>query len=196
MSESAAAFLAIHHGVAATIADAASIGLVGASIEDTDPATDALFERSEAAERIEAARSAAPVGQFVLNARVDPYLVRRPTDEPAALFDDTVERAASYIAAGADCIYVPGVDDPAVIAALVAAIAAPLNVVVGLTERLTDADTLFSLGVARISVGGSLARAVLAFVERAGRTLLDGTFDHARDAIAHQDLQRRFGATT
>lgn len=180
--------------VAATIVAAVDLGAVGANLEDVDPSSGSLFAPGEAAERVAAARAAAPAGTFVLNARVDSYLQRRAGDPEGAVFDDAVERAARYVWAGADCVFVPGVDDVAVIGALVDAVGAPLNVVAGLTGSVVDASVLRALGVARISVGGSLARAALGFVERAGRDLLDGRFDHARDAIAHGDLQRRFGA--
>jgi 2-methylisocitrate lyase-like PEP mutase family enzyme len=183
--------------VAATIADAVSLGAVGANVEDRDPTTGGLFDPAEAAERIAAARSAVAPGGFVLNARVDSYLLQQGTNEPAAVFSDAVDRAARYVAAGADCVFVPGVDDPPTIAALVDAVDAPLNVVAGLTGRVSDAATLRSLGVARISIGGSLARGALGFVERAGRDLLErGSFDYARDATAHSDLQRRFALPT
>lgn len=47
----------------------------------------------------------------------------------------------------------------------------------------------------RVSLGGSLARAVLSLVERAGRELLDtGTLDFLDGAMAYADLQRRFGS--
>ena len=98
-----------------------------------------------------------------------------------------------YVEAGADCVFVPGVDDEDTIRRLAAEIPAPLNVVAGLTASVLDAPTLFSLGVTRVSVGGSLARAALGYVERAGREMLEhGTFGFTADAIAHGDLQRRF----
>ena len=60
---------------------------------------------------------------------------------------------------------------------------------------LTDAPTPFSLGVKRVSLGGSLARATLSFLERAGRELLDaGTLGFLDGAVGYADLQRRFGA--
>ncbi|KRA24763.1 hypothetical protein ASD65_10270 [Microbacterium sp. Root61] len=59
----------------------------------------------------------------------------------------------------------------------------------------TDAPTLFSLGVARVSLGGSLARTALSGLERAGRELLEtGTLGFLDGAITYADLQRRFGA--
>jgi 2-methylisocitrate lyase-like PEP mutase family enzyme len=190
-----AGYSATTEGVGTVVGEAVSIGVLGANIEDQDPSTGTLFAPEVAADRIAAARSAAPTGTFVLNARVDSYLLPG-TEGPGAVFDDAVTRAALYVAAGADCIFVPGVDDPATIAELVEGIDAPLNVVVGLTDRLLDLATLRSLGVARITVGGSLARAALGFVERVGHDLLDGNFDHARAAIPHGELQVRFAAST
>jgi 2-methylisocitrate lyase-like PEP mutase family enzyme len=178
--------------VAATIADAASIGVVGANLEDLRPGG-GLFPVEEAVDRLTAVRSAAPTGTFVLNARTDTYLSRSPSGEPDDLFAETVARAERYVAAGADCIFVPGVDDADTIRRLVEAIPAPLNVVAGLTANVLDAATLGGLGVARISVGGSLARATLGYVERAAEAMrTDGTFAFTADAIPHTDLQHRF----
>ncbi len=175
--------------VAATVSAAAAAGAVGANIEDARPGPGAgLFTPDAAAARLEAARDAAPAGTFVLNARIDSYLA--PVDDA---LDDSLARAERYVAAGADCIFVPGVDDAEDIRRLASAIDAPLNVVAGLTGASPDVAALGALGVARVSVGGSLARAALAYVERAGREMLeDGTFGFTRETIPHGDLQRRF----
>ena len=81
----------------------------------------------------------------------------------------------------------PGVVEADTIRRLAAAIPGPLNVVAGLANTI-DAPTLFSLGVKRVSLGGSLARASLSVLERAGRELLD-----SRDARLPRrcDLLRR-----
>ena len=125
----------------------------------------------------------------MLNARTDTWFGGATGD----VFDETVERAVRYVEAGADCVFVPGVVEEDDIRRLAEAIPAPLNVVAGLAS-LTDAPTLFSLGVKRVSLGGSLARAALSFLERAGRELLDsGTLGFLDGAVAYADLQRRFG---
>ncbi len=173
--------------VGRTVARAVELGAVGANLEDADRG--GLFGIDEAVDRLAAARAAAPSGTFVLNARTDTYFAG-PTGDP---FAQTVERAARYLQAGADCVFVPGVAEPDTIRRLAAAIPGPLNVVAGLVNRI-DAPTLFSLGVKRVSLGGSLARAVLSTLERAGRELLDtGTLDFLDGAISYADLQRRFG---
>lgn len=173
--------------VGRTVARAARLGVVGANLEDAG--RDGLFGIDEAADRIAAARSAAPRGTFVLNARTDTYFGGATGD----VFAETVERAQRYVDAGADCIFVPGVVEEDTIRRLAAAIPAPLNVVAGLAST-TDAPTLFSLGVTRVSVGGSLARAALSLVERAGRELLEsGTLGFLDGVIGYADLQERFG---
>ncbi len=173
--------------VGRTVATALELGVVGGNIEDA--AQGRLFDIDEATERIAAARAAAPGGTFVLNARTDTYFAGTTED----VFDATVERAVRYVDAGADCVFVPGVVEEETIRRLAAAIPAPLNVVAGLASTI-DAPTLFSLGVRRVSLGGSLARAALSMVERAGRELLDsGTLGFLDGAIGYADLQRRFG---
>jgi 2-methylisocitrate lyase-like PEP mutase family enzyme len=174
--------------VGRTVALAVELGAVGANLEDAGHG--GLFGIDEAVDRLAAARAAAPSGTFVLNARTDTYFAGT-TGDP---FAETVERAVRYVEAGADCVFVPGVVDEDTIQRLAAAIPAPLNVVAGLANTI-DAPTLFSLGVKRVSLGGSLARAVLSTLERAGRELLDsGTLGFLDGAIAYADMQRRFGS--
>lgn len=172
--------------VAGTVALAAQAGVVGGNLEDAVDGR--LLDADAAVERVAAARDAAPRGTFVLNARTDTYFVGTAGDP----FAQTVERATRYVEAGADCVFVPGVVDDDTIRRLAAAVPAPLNVVAGLASR-TDVPTLFSLGVRRVSVGGSIARAALSAVERAGRELLGpGTLGFLDGAFSYAELQRRF----
>jgi 2-methylisocitrate lyase-like PEP mutase family enzyme len=174
--------------VGESVARAAALGVVGANIEDAR--ADGLYGVEEAVSRIAAARAAAPRGTFVLNARTDTYLAGDDGD----VFDETVERAIRYVEAGADCVFVPGVVEEHTIRRLAHAIPGPLNVVAGLAST-TDAPTLFSLGVKRVSLGGSLARASLSMLERAGRELLGpGTLGFLDGAVSYAEMQRRFGS--
>jgi 2-methylisocitrate lyase-like PEP mutase family enzyme len=172
--------------VGRTVARAVELGAAGGNLEDAGP--DGLFGIEEAIDRLAAARAVAPSGTFVLNARTDTYL----TGATGNAFAETVERAVRYVQAGADCVFVPGVVAEDTIRRLAATIPGPLNVVAGLVNTI-DAPTLFSLGVKRVSLGGSLARAALSMLERAGRELLDsGTLSFLDGVIAYADLQRRF----
>ena len=174
--------------VGRTVARAVDLGAVGGNLEDAAPG--GLFGVDEAVDRLAAARAAAPRGTFVLNARTDTYFAGTTGD----VFAETVERAIRYVGAGADCVFVPGVVEEETIRRLAAAVPGPLNVVAGLANVI-DAPTLFALGVKRVSLGGSLARAALSMLERAGRELLEsGTLGFLGDAIGYADLQRRFGS--
>lgn len=171
--------------VAGTVARAAELGAVGANLEDA--VEGGLFGIDEAAERIAAARAAAPAGTFVLNARTDTYF-GGVTGDP---FEETLERARRYVEAGADCVFVPGVVEGETIRRLAAEIPAPLNIVAGLANSI-DAPALFSLGVRRVSLGGSLARAALGLLDRAARELREtGTLDFLDGALPYAEVQRR-----
>ncbi|MGY2873131.1 2-methylisocitrate lyase-like PEP mutase family enzyme [Marmoricola sp. URHA0025 HA25] len=172
--------------VGRTVAMAVELGVVGANLEDAGP--DGLYGIEEAADRIAAARAVAPSGTFVLNARTDTYFAGTGGD----VFAETVARAVRYVEAGADCVFVPGVVESDTIRRLADAIPGPLNVVAGLANTI-DARTLFTLGVKRVSLGGSLARAAFSMLEDAGRELLDsGTLGFLDGAIGYAELQRRF----
>lgn len=173
--------------VAGTVTTAAGLGVIGGNLEDAIHPGE-LLPVEAARERVEAARSSAPAGTFVLNARTDTYMAKHPD-----AFAETIRRAEQYVAAGADCIFVPGVGAADEIGRLTVEIDAPVNVVAGLVEPVLDAATLRELGVARISIGGTLTRAALTLVEKAGREMLEqGTFGFADGALSYGEFQQRF----
>jgi 2-methylisocitrate lyase-like PEP mutase family enzyme len=171
--------------VAATIELARETGLAGGNIEDFDGR--ALYDESLSVERIVAAREAAGP-DFVLTARTDGQLLAAPTS-----LADSIHRANRYREAGADCLYVPGVNDLDTIANLVKEIEGPLNVVIGLgTSTLTTHD-LLAAGVTRISLGGSIARAALAFIRASAQELqTEGTITFAENQIPQRELNTLF----
>lgn len=172
--------------VARTVTRAAELGVAGVNIEDA--VAGALLDVDDAVARLRAARSAVPRGELVLNARTDAYFVGDA--DPFAL---TVDRARRFADAGADCVFVPGVDDEDDIRRLTAAIPVPVNIVAGLTPRVIDAPALFALGVRRVSVGGSLARVAYSALERAATELRDrGTLGFLDGVMGYAELQQRF----
>ena len=164
---------------ARTIQLAAECGLVGGSIEDaTGDRSNPIYEFSHAVERIAAAAEASKSEPFLLTARSENYLWGRPD------LDDTIARLQAFSAAGADVPFAPGLASLADIAAVVAAVDKPLNVVMGLKGAPISVDELRKAGVRRISVGGSFARAALGAMIRAAREVRDlGTFSYAADAL-------------
>jgi 2-methylisocitrate lyase-like PEP mutase family enzyme len=178
--------------VATTVRGAIEAGAVGCNIEDATGRSDQpLFDFELACDRIRAGAEAARRAgwPFVLNARTDPYLTRRGAD--AANFTEAVKRANAYREAGADCLFVPGPMDADTIGRLVREIRGPLNVLGargGSASALSIAD-LERLGVKRVSIGGSLSVAALAFVQRAMRELREqGTFGYAPAALSNASI--------
>jgi 2-methylisocitrate lyase-like PEP mutase family enzyme len=157
--------------VAATIREALIAGVAGCSIEDaTGQADQPIYAREQANERIAAAAEAAHGGptQLVLTARAENYLYDR------ADLADTIARLQGYQEAGADVLYAPGLTEAADIATVLAEVQRPVNVL--LLAGGPGLAQLADLGVARISVGGTLAYVALgALVEAAGGLLAGRT---------------------
>jgi len=171
--------------VAATIGLAHAAGAVGGNIEDYsgDPASP-LLDHELAVERIRAARGAA--AGFVLNGRTDALLFGLPLEE-------SIRRANAYLAAGADCAFVPGAADAATIGTLVRELDGPLNVVMGLTGGALSLDDLRELGVRRVTVGGSIARAMYRQLIDSARELAEhGTFGYAASQVSQDELNTIF----
>ena len=176
--------------VGETIRRAVAAGVVGANLEDgtlSGPAP--LFPIADYARRLRAAREAADATgiRFTLNARIDTFLrgAGRPFDETYA---ETLERASAALDAGADCIYVPWLTDIQVIARLVRDIPAPINVLGAMAG--TPAPPLHLLraeGVRRVSIGGSLAVAMMSQVRTIVRSMRAGTIDYGSE-MSNRDM--------
>jgi 2-methylisocitrate lyase-like PEP mutase family enzyme len=165
---------------AETIRLAAEAGLVGGSIEDaTDDAEDPIYAFDLAVGRVAAAARAAHDHEFVLTARAENFLYGR------ADLEDTIRRLQAFEQAGADVLYAPGLTDFEAIRKVCASVSKPVNVVMGLTGATYSVDELAALGVKRISVGGSMARAALGALLRAAREVKEqGTFTYASEAMS------------
>jgi 2-methylisocitrate lyase-like PEP mutase family enzyme len=175
--------------VAETIGLAIDAGLAGGNIEDRRPRAE-LYDEPLAVERIRAAREAidARGSRFVLTARTDAFQL----DSSSALAD-AIRRANRYREAGADCLFAPGPSDVETVRTLVKEIDGPLNVVMGLGTAQGNANDLLAAGVARISLGGSIARAALGFVRRCAEELREaGTIRFAEMQIPQSELNALF----
>ena len=155
-------------GVAANVTLAIETGVAGLSVEDSSWAEgDPLYDFDLSVARVAAARKAIDASghDVFLTARSEGFFAGKPD------LDETVARIEAYAAAGADCLYAPGIREEAQIAAIVGAAGGkPVNVLsYGLSLK-----TLEGLGVRRISVGGSLTRSVYAELIRIG-TEIAGT---------------------
>ncbi|MFG2208262.1 isocitrate lyase/phosphoenolpyruvate mutase family protein [Streptomyces sp. NPDC048638] len=148
------------------VAELAAVGAAGINLEDGLPGGEGLQPAARQAELIVAVKERAP-GVF-LNARIDTHwLVDAPPPLSAAL-----DRAETYLAAGADGIFVPGVVADDEMSALVSAVPAPLNILFApgrhTVSRLAD------LGVRRISTGSLLFRTALGAALAAAESVRSG----------------------
>src|SRR5207237_2908694 len=75
-----------------------------------------------------------------------------------------VRRANGYLAAGADCLFVPHVSDGETIGRLASELAGPLNVIAG--PPAPPLSELERLGVRRASLGPRVVQATLGLVRR------------------------------
>jgi len=185
-------FAADAAGVAESVRLAVETGVAGLSIEDsTGDAAKPLHDLPVAVERVRAARRAIDKagGDTLLVGRAECFLVGRPD------LAETIARLKEYSAAGADCLYAPGIRTREDIAAVVAAVAPkPVNLLIGWASELTLADVA-ALGVRRVSVGGALARSAWGGFTRAAKRIAgEGRFDGFADAASGADLNRLFGS--
>jgi methylisocitrate lyase len=176
-------------GVARNVARAVKAGVSGLSIEDSTGDKDKpLFEHQLAVERIKAARRAidADNSGVLLTGRCEAFLWG-VTDLKLV-----TERLQAYAAAGADCLYAPGIKTSQEISAVVKAVhPKPVNLLVG--TPIVTADQAEELGVRRISVGGSLARSAWAGFMKAAKEIADhGTFGELAQGYAGGELNKMF----
>ncbi len=184
-------------GVAESVRLCVETGVAGLSIEDsTGDAAKPLYDLDDAVARIRAARRAMDQagGGVMLVGRAEGFIVGRPD------LDDAIRRLRAYSAAGADCLYAPGIRTREEISAVVEAVAPkPVNLLVGFASELT-VDDIAALGVRRVSVGGALARSAWGGFMRAAKTIAEaGRFDGFAgtppnaelNALFRDDLARR-----
>ena len=181
-------------GVAESVTLCAATGCAGLSLEDASGERHApLFELPHAVERIRDARAARDAARsgVVLTARCEAWLVG--ADDPKKI---ALERLVAFAEAGADCLYAPGVRDPATIAELVRAVAPkPVNVLVSAPAPGLSLKSLADLGVRRVSLGSTLARVAWgAFLAAADALVAADSFDVLAGAAPFQDLNALFAA--
>jgi 2-methylisocitrate lyase-like PEP mutase family enzyme len=176
--------------VAVNVARGVKTGVAGLSIEDTTgDAAKPLYDRAHAVERIKAARAAidADHSGVLLTGRCDAFFVGQ---------DDlnlVIDRLCAYAEAGADCLYAPGIKTREQIEAVVKAVAPkPVNLLIGASGL--SVKQAADLGVRRISVGGSLARAAWAGFMRAAKEMAEqGTFTELAKGYPGGELNKMFG---
>jgi 2-methylisocitrate lyase-like PEP mutase family enzyme len=182
-------FAADPEGVAANVTRCIATGVAGLSVEDSPKDARPLYELDAAVARVKAARAAVDRagGDVVFTARAENFIRGVPD------LDDVIRRLKAYAAAGADCLYAPGIRTREQIEAVVKAVAPkPVNFLAGWAMDFKVGD-IAAMGVRRISVGGSLSRAAMhAFVKTATEIANEGKFDGFAGLISNAELNKFF----
>jgi 2-methylisocitrate lyase-like PEP mutase family enzyme len=177
---------------AETARGVAAAGAIGMNLEDTG-ARGELLPLELAVERVRAGRAAAEAAgvPLVINGRTDVFGPTGPA--PAERLAEAIRRANAYLAAGADCAFVPWVTDREQIGRLAREVQGPLNVLG--TPASPPIPELERLGVRRVSVGSGIARAAYGLARRVAVELHGtGTYEAmGAGAIPYAEMQRLLG---
>ena len=161
----------------AVAAYVAALGVAGINIEDSS--AERLIAPHAHAAKIAAIKHAAPA--VFVNARIDTYWLGQDATVAA-----TLERAGTYVEAGADGVFVPGASEPAELRELSDAIPVPLNVLVVPALSLAE---LGKLGVRRVSTGSLPYRAAIDAAVAVAAAVRDG--DDVPSATPYPEMQAR-----
>lgn len=153
------------------------LGVAGINIEDSTD--EKLISPQAHAAKVAAIKKLSP--EVFINARVDTYWLDQEANVSA-----TLDRAAAYVEAGADGIFIPGATDPSEIRELTANIPLPVNVLV--VPGLSLAE-LADLGVRRVSTGSLPYRAAIGAAVQVADNVRDGVPSPA--ATAYPAMQAR-----
>lgn len=175
----------------AVIEQVIEAGAVGVNLEDSLPGHaghSVLFSIADQIARIQTVRR---VGEklkvhLLINARTDAYWQAGVSQEDA--MRNTLERGQAYLKAGADCIFVPGLRDPAQISTMVGLWKSPINILAG--PGVPSIPELTQLGVKRISYGSGPMRSAMGLLRRmCDEAKTSGTYDAMTEgAISHAEL--------
>jgi len=177
--------------VAANVKLCIDTGIAGLSIEDfSGDEANPIYDFDIAIARVKAARAAIDQagGDVVLTGRAEGFLHGRPD------LDDAIKRLKAFSAAGADCLYAPGIRTREQIVAVVKAVAPkPVNFL-NHTNLGFTVQEIADMGVRRISVGGTLSRVAMnAFIKSATEIAKEGKFDSFAGIISNAELNTFFG---
>lgn len=165
-------------------------GAVGMNLEDaTKDAENPLEDLQLQVEKIRAVREVAVSAGIpvVLNARTDAYLLQ--VGEPAKRYDLALKRLSAFRDAGADCLFIPGVNDVETIQRFVKDLKFPINVLAG--PGAPSVGELEKMGVARASLGSGVMRATLGYLQRiAAEVKTAGTYKALEGAPSFAEMNR------
>ncbi|PSN91542.1 hypothetical protein B9Q03_03905 [Candidatus Marsarchaeota G2 archaeon OSP_D] len=176
------------HEVVSAVRQIVGVGAVGINIEDFEHESKKLFRVEDQVEKIKAIRKLGETMgvNLVINARTDAFRYAEGGEEDR--FREALRRGEFYRDAGADCVYPMGLTQANLIREYVRTLNFPVNVMV--TKNTPSVQELEALGVKRLSFGPAAAYAVMGFLKRAAREVLEkGTYTSlVTEAITYDEL--------
>lgn len=153
-----------------TIKAVLDAGAVGINIEDSIKEQQRPIAEMQA--RISAAREVAVQSdvRMVINARVDAYLLGYSGEDVQV---ETITRGNAWLDAGADCVFVPGINDKKLVETVAEEIKGPVNIIV-LNEATPSVEELSRLGVKRVSLGPRLMQTTIGLLEKNAARIVKG----------------------
>ena len=171
---------------AETVRQAISAGLAGCAIEDTMLPSDRPYSAKDATSRIQSAVIAAreTADEFIITARADGMMLGHYD------IDEAISRLRAFEAVGADVLYAPLPPDMESLARICDSVSAPVNALVSGKFCSYTVSDFASIGVARLSLGGTLARATHSVVLEASRAMfVDGDFSSLSGVASGEQIE-------
>ncbi|UWR21816.1 isocitrate lyase/phosphoenolpyruvate mutase family protein [Sulfitobacter sp. S190] len=167
-----------------TVRLSAEIGLAGISIEDISFPGVQHYTFDLAVERIKAASAAARAlpNDFVLVARADGFM------HGLYDLDESIRRIQAFEKAGADCVYVPYLQDLETVTRVCRSVSIPVNVGISTVEHLSLKD-FATAGAARISLGMAMATAAYTALHQLSSNMFgEGDFAQLGESLPYEIL--------
>ena len=171
---------------AETVRQAITAGLAGCAIEDTMLPDDKPYSIKDAAARIQSAVVAAreTADEFIITARADGMMLGHYG------LDEAISRLRAFEEVGADVLYAPMPPDMKSLARICDSVSAPVNALVSGQFCQYSITDFARVGVARLSLGGTLARVTHAAVVNAARAMfVDGDFSPLTKAADGEQIE-------
>lgn len=175
--------------IARNVHGALEAGCVGVTISDgSRNGAHGMVDMEAMADSLRAARAATLEARIpaVITASTDAFLLGPAVGSP---FESAVERAEMYFAAGADCMFVPGVQQLQIVERLAAIVDAPLAISIEISTA-PDLAAFADAGVACVMLGSGLMRSLLGMMRHKAEELRAfGSFSQLERAIPTDELE-------
>ena len=177
---------------AETVRQAISAGLAGCALEDTKLPSHKPYSLQEATSRIQSAVAAAreTADEFIITARADGMMLGHYD------LNEAITRLRSFESVGADVLYAPSPPDMESLSRICDSVSSPVNALVSGKFCSYTVSDFARIGVARLSLGGTLARATHSLVLETSRAMFeDGDFSSLSGVSSGEQIESLlFGA--